>query len=103
MPQKKNNNKTNKKTQTNHQDQKSLMASFPLRPSAVYYNQGLFDDCPAARVEKARSQQEQASRSLYVNWTTPLLAVLYLTLQPLHTESKHALRESWQEPQRITK
>lgn len=46
------------------------------RPSTIYYKQGLFDDCPAARVEKAGSQQGRALRSLNTNWRNPLLAAL---------------------------
>lgn len=65
--------------------QQSLMAHFALWPSASYYKQGLCDDCPSARVEKAGSQQGWASHSLYTNWEPCLLAVLAGLATSSHT------------------
>lgn len=64
---------------------KASSLHFPLRPSATYYKQGLFDDCPTARVEKAPSQQGRASHSLYANWRNRLLAVLTGLATSSHT------------------
>lgn len=64
---------------------KASRLHFPLRPSAIYYKQGLFDDCPTARVGKARSQQGRASHSLYANWKNRLLAVLAGLATSSHT------------------
>lgn len=84
----------------NKLDLKSLMASFPTEAKCYLLQRGT-DDCPTARVGKACSQQGHHTHSTLIERI--VCCLFQLALQPLHTQSRHRSRESWQKPRRITK
>lgn len=64
---------------------KASWLHIPLRPSALYYRQGLFDDRPSAGVTKARSPRGRAPHSLDANWKNCPLPVLAALVTSSHT------------------
>lgn len=63
---------------------KSLMASFTTEAKCYPAQRGT-DECPTARVGKARSQQGWASHSLHTNWKNHLLPVSAALATSSHT------------------